>query len=88
MKDLHTRVAQPQPAPLTANDGSLAAAVARQLLTQPDAGVTRVLYVGLPEREAVQLLIDARYDGLHAQTARGRAGKLSVTLRHPFAASA
>jgi len=36
----------------------------------------------------VQLVIDARYDGLQAQTARGAAGRVSVTLTAPATAAA
>jgi hypothetical protein len=86
MKDLQTRVAEPQTRPRTAKDGPLAAEVARELLTQREWGVTRIAYVGLPEREAVQLVIDAHCDGLQAQTARGGAGRVSVTLTAPSGA--
>jgi hypothetical protein len=80
MRNLKTRVSEPQTAPLTAKDGPLAAEVARELLTQPESGVTRISYVGLPAREAVQLVVNARDDGLQAQTTRGRSGRMSVTL--------
>ncbi|HZR99929.1 MAG TPA: hypothetical protein VFE37_14550 [Chloroflexota bacterium] len=88
MKDLKTRVSQPQPAPRTADAAALAAEVARELLTQADSGVTRISYVGLRERAAVQLVIDARYDGLEARTTRGGSGQVSITLAAPDEAAA
>ena len=87
-KDLQTKTAPPETPSRTAQDGPLAADVARELLAQPDSGVTRIAYVGLPEREAVQLVIDARYDGLHTATTRGTIGRVSVTLTAPAAAEA
>ena len=50
------------------------------LLTEPELGVTRIAYVGLREREAVHLLLDARDVGLEAQAARGARGQVSVRL--------
>jgi hypothetical protein len=88
MKDLETRVAQPETAPLTAKSGALAADVARALLAQPAGGLTRIAYVGLPEREAVQLVLDAHEQGLQAETTRGAAGRVSVTLTAPAEAAA
>ncbi|HEY7063796.1 MAG TPA: hypothetical protein VII06_20120 [Chloroflexota bacterium] len=83
MKDVRTTVSGPQSAPLNPDEAALTAEVARELLTRPESGVTRISYVGLPEREAVQLIIDARYDGLQARTERGQTGHVSVTLSAP-----
>jgi hypothetical protein len=83
MNQVRSELAQPSAPPRTTDDAALAADLARDLLTQPDSGVTGVSYVGLPERQAVQLVIDARYDGLRAQTTRGPAGRVSVILTVP-----
>jgi hypothetical protein len=49
-------------------------------LSEPALGVTRIAYVGLREREAVHLLLDARDVGLEAQAARSARGQVSVRL--------
>ncbi len=58
-------------------------ALAQSLLGDPASGVTRLCVVGLPEREAILLLVAARRQGLPCSLARGPSGGLTVTLAAP-----
>ena len=57
--------------------------VAEDLLVRPESGITRVQYVGLPEREAVHLLVTGRALGLQAEASRREYGRVSVILAAP-----
>lgn len=57
--------------------------VAEELLAQPELGITRIQYVGLPEREAVHLLVTGRALGLQADASRREWGQVSITLAAP-----
>ena len=59
------------------------AAVAGALLGQPELGIRRITYVGLPEREAVHLALETRRRGLRPTLTRGAAGSASVVVRAP-----
>ncbi|SRR5579884_414710 len=63
--------------------GSDLAHVSRRLLDEPEAGVSRLIVVGLTEREVVHLLTSAAGEGLESRAERGAGGKLHVTLAAP-----
>jgi hypothetical protein len=83
MKAINTSEFETKSVLLTPTTASGSAQVAHALLAQPELGITRIAYVGLPEREAVGLVIDARYSGLRAEAARGPSGKLTVRISAP-----
>jgi hypothetical protein len=58
-------------------------ALALSLLGDPDSGVTRLCVVGLPEREAILMFVEARRQGLPCSLARGSSGGLTITLAAP-----
>ena len=80
MRHVTTNGTQPEAARRWPDGATGPGAIARDLLARPDLGVTRISYVGLPERQAVSLVIDARHRGLHADVSRGASGRLSVRL--------
>jgi hypothetical protein len=65
------------------NSGISLANVSRYLLRAPRAGISRIVVVGLPEREVVHLLANADAYGLQAEVGRGSCGKLHATLSAP-----
>ena len=66
-----------------AERGASTAAVASALLAQPELGISRITYVGLPERDAVHLALAARRRGLRPTLARGAAASTSVVVQAP-----
>jgi hypothetical protein len=53
------------------------------LFSQPELGIRHMTHVGLPGREAVELLLAARAEGLRATACRGAHGQVTVTLAPP-----
>jgi hypothetical protein len=83
MRERITRAtATEAPSPLVER-GEARARVAKAMLTDPRSGTTRMQYVGLPEAEAVHLVVAARALGLDAETTRSPGGQLCVTLSMP-----
>jgi hypothetical protein len=60
-------------------------AVAAALFAQPQLGISRIIYVGLPEREAVHVALAASGRGLRPRLARRPAAQASVQLEPPGA---
>src|SRR3954451_24143454 len=65
------------------DSGTSLASVSRYLLRAPEAGISRIVVVGLPEREVVHLLANADAYGLQTEVGRGSCGKLHATLSAP-----
>jgi len=74
---------RPAAQPRRQDSGTSLASVSRYLLREPNAGISRIVVVGLPEREVVRLLSNADAYGLQAEVARGSCGKLHATLSAP-----
>ena len=73
----------PHPLLVTVDRGTRRAGIASALFAQSRLGISRVSYVGLSGREAVHLLVAARYHyGLRSHLRR-RGGQLSITLVAP-----
>jgi hypothetical protein len=60
--------------------GTSKAAVASALFAQPYLGITRITYVGLPEREAVHVALAASQRGLRPKLTRNPADGSTVAI--------
>src|SRR3954467_9823160 len=74
---------RPAAPPPRADSGTSLASVSRYLLRAPRAGISRIVVVGLPEREVVHLLANADAYGLQAEFGRGWCGKVHAPLSAP-----
>ena len=81
MLEVATRTSDHRSPDSTAERGTGSAAVADALLAQPELGIRRITYVGLPEREAVHLALAARRRGLRPTLAHGAAATASVAVQ-------
>jgi hypothetical protein len=83
LNELLLYAAEAQPSSPRVDRSQTRARVAETLLVDPDLGITRIQYVGLPEKEAVSTLVAGRSRGLQARASRRDHGSLSVTFAAP-----